>query len=328
MTKKLRVLVSTFPFGQLDFTPIRLLESANLEFVINPIGRKLKESELEELISDFDILIAGTEVISAKVISHAKHLKLIARVGIGLDNVDLLTAKKNGIIVTYTPDAPAKAVSDLTIGLMISLLRQIHISNVKMHEGNWYRFFGRRVGEVTIGLIGMGRIGLGVMSRLQGFGCKKILVHDIKPNHALENAFDFEWTDLDRIYKESDVISLHVPLTKLTKGMIGKSELLKMKSDAFIINTSRGGIINESDLFQVLKSGHLGGAAIDVFEQEPYMGELKNIQNCILTSHMGSMSIDCRSRMETEATQEVLRFVQGLELIGLVPAEDYSNQIL
>ena len=110
----------------------------------------------------------------------ARKLKLISRVGIGLDSIDLYAARKRGILVSYTPDAPAKAVSDLTIGLMLNLLRKTHVSNSKMHQGEWERFFGRRLGEVTIGLIGMGRIGIGVLGRLQGFGCPRILVNDIE----------------------------------------------------------------------------------------------------------------------------------------------------
>ena len=126
--------------------------------------------------------------------------------------------------------------------------------------------------------------------------------------------------------READVIILHVPLTKKTQNMIGYSELKKMKPDACIINVSRGGIVNESDLERVLNEGHLSGAAIDVFENEPYTGGLCKIERCLLTSHMGSMSVDCRTKMEIEATEEVVRFFQKKSLQGLVPTSEYDIQ--
>ena len=191
---------------------------------------------------------------------------------------------------------------------------------------SWERFFGRRLGEVTIGLIGMGRIGIGVLGRLQGFGCPRILVNDIEQKRFLETAFKFDWSDKEEIYREADVISLHVPLTKQTKGMIKKHELELMKPESVLINTARGGIIDETDLYQVMKNGHLAGAAIDVFEQEPYNGALTELERCHLTSHMGSMSIDCRTCMEVEATQEVVRFIKGQPLESVVPEVEYVAQ--
>lgn len=321
-----KAFISTIPFAENDPTPVRLLQQAGVDFVINPIGRKLKEDELAELITDYDVLIAGTEQITEKVMARASRLKLIARVGIGLDSVDLVAARRRGIQVCYTPDAPAKAVSDLTLGLMLSLLRQVHVSNAQMHAGRWQRFFGRRLGEVTIGLIGMGRIGTGVLGRLQGFGCSRVLVSDIRPNRNLETAFRFEWADKERIYREADVISLHLPLNGQTRDLIRRPELELMKPDALLINTARGGIVNEADLHSVMKAGHLAGAAIDVFEQEPYDGPLREIERCLLTAHMGSMSVDCRTRMEIEATMDAVRFLSGLALESEVPEDEYENQ--
>lgn len=321
-----KVLITTVPFGDKNRLPTEQLEAAGLEYLINPLGRKLKEEELAEMIADFDVLIAGTEDITEAVMSKASKLKLISRVGIGLDNVDLLAAERRGIKVSYTPDAPAPAVAELTIGLMLVLLRSVHISNAQMHRGQWQRHFGRRIPEVTIGIIGAGRIGGRVLRRIQAFGSPRILVNDIHPNKNIAPELKLEWVGKDEIYKYADVISLHVPLTKQTKNMISRDELMMMKSDAMIINTSRGGIINESDLEAVLNNGHLSGAAVDVFDQEPYSGGLSKIDRCLLTSHMGSMSIDCRTRMEIEATEEVIRFLSNHKLNGEVPAEEYEVQ--
>ena len=322
-----KVLITTVPFGDKDRLPLEMLEGSNIDYVINPLGIKLTEDELAEMITDFDVIIAGTEPITAKVMDRATNLKMISRVGIGLDSVDLLAAKERGIKVSYTPDAPSPAVAELTIGLILSLLRSIHVSNSELHEGKWKRFFGRRISEVTIGIIGVGRIGSRVIRRTQPFGTPKFLVNDINPSKRSDLIdFKLDWVSKEKIYKEADIISIHTPLTSATKNMITKENLLSMKKDAVIINTARGGIVNEQDLYEVMQDGHLSGAAIDVFDFEPYDGKLREIQSCILTAHMGSMSVDCRTRMEIEATEEAVRFLTKQPLQGLVPEEEFAVQ--
>lgn len=321
-----KALITTVPFGDKNRLPLELLESVGIEYLINPLGRKLKEEELAEMVADFDVIIAGTEPITDRVMSRAGSLKLISRVGIGLDSVDLMSAEKRGIKVSYTPDAPAPAVAELTIGLMLTLLRSVHVANLQMHNGQWQRHFGRRLPEITVGIIGAGRIGGRVLRRIAGFGTPRVLVNDISPDQKVAPELKLEWVGKDEIYRQADLISLHVPLTAHTKNMIRREHLLQMKQDALLINTSRGGVINEHDLAEVMRSGHLGGAAIDVFGHEPYSGDLAGIERCVLTAHMGSMSVDCRTRMEIEATEEAVRFLTGKPLQGLVPAEEYDVQ--
>jgi D-3-phosphoglycerate dehydrogenase / 2-oxoglutarate reductase len=321
-----KALITTVPFSYNSRLPIELLERAGIDYQINPLNKKLTEDELAEMVTDFDVIIAGTEMITSKVMDSASNLKMISRVGIGLDSVDLLAAENRNIKVSYTPDAPAPAVAELTVGMMLTLLRSAHVSNSQMHTGKWHRFFGRRLSKVTIGLIGIGRIGQGVLEHLKGFGSPKILVNDVSNKTDITDRFNVEWCSKEEIYKQSDIVSLHLPLTVKTKNMIRKEHLLSMKADAIIINTSRGGIINENNLYEVLKSGHLSGAAIDVFDNEPYNGNLKNIERCLLTAHMGSMSVDCRTRMEIEATEEAVRFLTGKTLKSLVPEDEYDVQ--
>jgi D-3-phosphoglycerate dehydrogenase / 2-oxoglutarate reductase len=321
-----KILITTVPFGEKNRLPFELLENAGIEYVINPFNKKITEDQLAQLITDFDVIIAGTEQINKKIMDQARNLKLISRVGIGLDSVDLIEARKRGIKVSYTPDAPSPAVAEMTLGLMLTLLRAVHISNAQIHQGQWYRHFGRRLEEVTIGIIGIGRIGTLVLRKMKSFGTLDILVNDIIPNSELDNEIKVKWGSKEKIYKEADIITLHIPLTHLTKNMIRKNHLLSMKSDAILINTSRGGIINEADLYDVMNSGHLCGAAIDVFEQEPYKGPLQEIERCLLTAHMGSMSLDCRERMELDATEEAVRFLTGKNLESEVPLEEYDNQ--
>jgi D-3-phosphoglycerate dehydrogenase len=321
-----KALITTVPFADRNRLPLEQLQAAGIDYTINPLGRKLKEPELADMAADFDMLIAGTEPITELVMSRAPKLKLISRVGIGLDSVDLLAAEKHGIKVSYTPDAPAPAVAELTIGLMLSLLRSVHVANLQLHAGNWHRHFGRRIPEVTIGIIGTGRIGARVLRRLSAFGTPRVLVNDSVPDHKLVPELKLEWVGKEDIYRNADVISLHVPLTRDTRNMIRREQLMMMKPDALLINCARGGIVNESDLAEVLRGGHLGGAAIDVFEHEPYKGDLAGIERCLLTAHMGSMSIDCRTRMEIEATEEAVRFVTGQAQKSPVPPHEYELQ--
>jgi D-3-phosphoglycerate dehydrogenase / 2-oxoglutarate reductase len=321
-----KALITTVPFGDKNRLPLEQLESAGIEYLINPIGRRLKEDELANLVGDFDVLIAGTEPITDKVMARGTKLKLISRVGIGLDSVDLMAAEKRGIQVSYTPDAPAPAVAELTLGLMLALLRGVHVANQQMHAGKWHRHFGRRIAEVTVGVIGTGRIGARVLRRIPAFGTPRVLVNDIVPDLKLNPGLKLEWVGKEDIYRQADLISLHVPLTLHTRNMIAREQLMMMKPDALLINCARGGIVNESDLAAVMKEGHLGGAAIDVFEHEPYSGELTEIERCLLTAHMGSMSVDCRTRMEIEATEEAVRFLLGQTQHSPVPRAEYELQ--
>jgi len=317
-----RALITTVPFGEVDRRPLDLLEAAGINYVINPVGRRLRVEELAEMVVDVDVMIAGTEPITAAVLERANRLRLISRVGIGLDSVDLQAARARDILVSYTPDAPAPAVAEMTMGVMLSLLRSLAQADRGMRGGVWHRFLGRRLSTCTVGVIGVGRVGKGLIRHLQGFG-PRILANDLAPDREFGIAHQVTWADKETIYKEADIISLHLPLTPLTKNLITRRELDMMKPDAVLINTARGGMIDEHDLAQALKQGRLAGAALDVFGQEPYSGELVTIENCMLTCHMGSMARDCRAQMELQATEEAIRFFKGEPLRQLVPEDEY-----
>lgn len=320
----MKVLITTVPFGASNRFPIEMLEQNEIEYLINPFNKKITEDELISVIADIDVLIAGTEMISQKVMDAAPKLKLISRVGVGLDGVDLLETRKRGIKVSYTPEAPAPAVAELTIGLLITLLRNVQIANHQLHSGVWERHFGLRIAEATIGIIGLGRIGQRVLNRLQAFGTPRLLGNDLLPDPNIVRNHKLEWVDKETIYQEADAILVHTPLTPDTIGMISEAELKMMKKTTVLINTARGGIISEAALHQALKEKWIRGAAIDVFEKEPYDGPLNTLPNCLLTSHMGSMSLDCRERMEIDATDEAVRFIKGMELRSEVPEDEYA----
>lgn len=320
----MKVFVSTIPFASGNTLPLELLSGIKAKVTINDLGRKITTQELAERIGDSECLIAGTEVIDASVFDRAPNLKLIARVGIGLDGVDLIEARKRGILVTYTPDAPAPAVAELTIGLMIQTARNIGLSNLDIKNGAWNRRLGYRLSEMTIGILGAGRIGSRVIRRLSAFGSPRILVNDLERDDSIAPDMKLEWVGKEYIYQHSDMVSLHLPLTRETRDLLTKSELKTMGSESILINTSRGGIVNEDDLFWALDNGVIGQAAIDVFEQEPYLGPLTKLSNCHLTAHLGSMSHDCRARMEIEAAEEVVAFAKSNEQLRTVPEAEYQ----
>lgn len=320
-----RVLVTTFPFGEVDRDPIDLLEREGIPFTLNPLKRRFSEAELAGTIGPYSALIAGTEPITEAVLARAPNLRLIARVGIGLDSVALRASRAKGIVATYTPSAPSPAVAELAIGQMLALLRQTHAANREVREGVWKRRIGRRLGLMTVGVVGVGRIGRLVIRHLHGWGTR-ILAHDLVEDNDFAQETGCQWTDLPTILRDADIITIHVPLTRRTRALIGKPELATMKRDAILINTARGEIIDEPALVQALRERPSFAAAIDVFGEEPYHGELLQLDNCIITSHMGSATRDCRLRMELEAAREVVRFFKGEPLACPVPESEYAAE--
>jgi D-3-phosphoglycerate dehydrogenase len=318
-----RVLVTTCPFGEIDRDPIQLLESENIAFTPNPFNRRLREEELAEIIAPYEALIAGTEPITEAVLQRAPNLRLIARVGIGLDSVALRAAQARGIAVTYTPEAPSPAVAELAVAQMLALLRHTATANREIREGIWKRRIGRRLGLMTVGVIGVGRIGRRVIQHIKGWS-PQILANDLKEDLNFSGITGCSWTDAATIYRLADIITLHVPLTRQTRGMIGDPQLAMMKPDAILINTARGELIDEAALARALRARPQFSAAIDVFEQEPYYGELTGLENCLLSSHMGSATRDCRLRMELEAAQEVVRYFKRQPFSCPVPESEYG----
>ena len=325
-----KIFISTVPFGEIDSTPIRLLKETGWEYKINPLGRKLSPNEVAELALDYDGLIAGTEDLKP-LIEKSNKLKIISRVGIGLDSVPLALCREKGITVAYTPDAVTMAVAELTVGIMISLTRHTLISDKSLRLGEWRRRQGKRIGMSIIGIIGLGRIGTNVVKLLAPFRPEGILVNDIKDKskHIAEfrnGGLNIRQVEKKEIYRKSDIVSLHIPLSSQSRNLINAETLQHFKKETYLINLARGGIVNEIDLYKALITGQIGGAAIDCFEEEPYCGPLAELDNVLLTQHMGSCSFDCRARMEMEATQDLIRFFIGEPLKNEVPEEEYFYQ--
>ena len=326
-----KVFVSTFPFGLVDDSPLQLLKGSGHDVQYNPLQRKLTPNEISELAHDCDAIIAGTENLTP-LIQKNPNLKMISRVGIGLDSVPLMECKKKNIVVAYTPDAVTMAVAELTVGLIIAVTRKVGFADTQLRAGGWTRPQGKRIGESVIGLVGFGRVGSNVARLISEFHPKEILVNDLRNKqdvvHSLSQRYGLtiRTVEKEEIFQRSDIVSLHVPLSPKTKDLINEDVLGLFKKDCFLVNTSRGGVVNEADLLSSLKKEMIGGAAVDVFEEEPYHGALLEMDNILLTQHMGSCSYDCRAQMERQATEEVLRFLKGEPLLAEVPSEEYEYQ--
>jgi len=310
----MKILISSRSFGKIDSGAIELLKNQGLEPIINPYGRKLNEQEILELIDGSVGIIAGTEKITEKIISNADQLQVISRYGIGLDNVDLPTANKKGIIVYNTPEAPSVAVAELTLSLILNLLKKIGKVDRDIRNDTWKPEIGNLLTEKTIGIIGLGRIGKKVVQYLQPFH-PKILVYEINPDEKFATEYKIKLVSLNDLLSKSDIITIHVPLTKETRHLISKREFEKMKTNAVLINCARGGIVDENTLYESLKNKRIAGAAIDAFEDEPNTGKLKELDNIILTPHIGTYTVETRKNMEIETVNNLIKGLKEANIL-------------
>ncbi|EAH9613183.1 phosphoglycerate dehydrogenase [Campylobacter coli] len=309
----MKVFISTHPFGETSKIPLELLDKNGFEVRLNNHGRKITSQELAKDIKEAEVLIAGTEKITEDVLRNAPNLKLISRVGIGLDGIDFELCRKYNIKVVYTPDAPTMAVAELCVGLILDLSRKISFTDANLKQGIWNRHMGMLLYGKTIGIIGMGRIGKSLIKLLSSFNVS-FKVCDPNPDFAFLKMYNVELTNKTKLLKESDVVSLNLPLKKDTMNFLMLDDLKNMKKSSILINTARGGIINEDDLYIALKENLIAGAAVDVFEEEPYKGKLRELNNVVLTCHMGASTIESRTDMETQAVEEVVRYKNHIPL--------------
>ena len=310
----MKLFVSTHPFSSTSKIPMQLIKDNGIELSVNEHGRKNSSEELAVDIKDAEVLIAGTEKITEEVLKNALNLKLISRVGIGLDGIDFDLCKQYGVRVAYTPDAPTMAVAELCVGMILDLARKITETNNHLKRDTlWQRHMGTLLYGKTIGIFGMGRIGKSLIHLLSTFNMK-FLVHDIAPDLAFGRLYNVEFVSKEELLSQSQIVSINLPLKADTLNYIAKKELASMQKDAILINTARGGIVNEEDLYETLKDQTIAAAAVDVFEQEPYIGNLRELENCLLTCHMGASTIDSRTDMEVQALEEAIRYKNGLPL--------------
>ena len=287
---------------------IKILKDAGFQVDINP---DISYEELKEKVRDYDVLVVRSRTkVTKEIIDAGEKLKVVGRAGAGIDNIDVEAAKEKGVKVLNTPEAPAIAVAELTIGLLLSLARQIPRADSSMKEGRWAKkeFRGWQLNGKTFGVVGLGHIGEKVARLAKAFGMKILITKRTPPSPEILKELEAEFVSLDELLRRSDVISLHVPLTPQTYHMIGEKEIQLMKDGAFIINTSRGAVVDEKALFNALKSGKLGGAALDVYEMEPPKDySLMKLPNVVCTPHIGAQTVEAQRAASTLLAQKIVK---------------------
>jgi len=308
----MKILVTPTSFKPDSDSPaMKKLKSFSGSLVFNPGAKPLTEDELIPLLDGCVGCIAGLDFFTAKVIENAKDLKVISRYGAGVDRVDLPAAKAKNVVVCNTPGANAQAVADLTFALLLCTARKVHILDRKTREGQWPRSNGTELYNKTIGILGLGAIGKAVAQRAAGFSMK-VLAYDPYINKEYAAANRIIPADLAAIIREADFLSLNMPLTDETRHIISADVMKNMKKGAIIVNTARGGLIDEAAAYELLISGHLGGMGLDVFEEEPpQKTPLFDLENVVLTPHTSAHTTEATSAMADMSVQNLIDVLSG-----------------
>jgi D-3-phosphoglycerate dehydrogenase / 2-oxoglutarate reductase len=310
-----KILITTRSFRKIDGPHQQILTGAGYEIVNSPHDRPLKAPELAELLADSAIVgaILGVDEVTAEAINAASdNLQVLSRYGIGVDRVDLKAATERGIVVTFTPGANSIAVAELTLALMLALARRIPQHNRLARQNDWTPLQGVELLGAALGLVGIGRIGIEVAQRAAAFGMRIIYSDPTPPHPELVTSLALASRPLDALLSESDFISLHLPLLPETRNLIDRAALQRLKPGAYLVNTARGGLVDEAALYDALANGHLAGAACDVFAAEPPEDSpLLTLDNFIATSHIGSSTRQTTLRMGLMAAENALTVLRG-----------------
>ena len=296
----MKIAITTSSFARYSEEPLDLLRKEGIEYVLNDTGRTLTEDETIQLLQGCTGVAAGTEPYSRRVLEALPELKIISRCGTGMDSIDHECAKTKGIAVCNTPDGPTVAVAELTVGLMLMLLRQVPHQDRDIRNGVWKKRMGNLLNGKHVGIIGLGRIGHAVARLLEPFGVE-IAYHD-----PFVDDRNFSRLGLDPLMDWADIITLHCAKPENGATLLDLGRLSLMRPGSFVINVSRGGLVDEKALYGLLTAGHLGGAALDVYAKEPYAGPLKDMDNVILTPHIGSYAREARIIMETDTIKNLI----------------------
>ncbi len=315
-----KVLVATRSFGSTSQAPWDVLKDAGVEYTQADMSQEITEDALIDLLHGIDGAIIGVVPMTARVLENAPHLKVVSFHGVGVDHIDLKAASRLGITVANCPGTNGQAVADLTIGMMIAVARAIPAADQSLRQGEWGRYSGSELWEKTLGLIGLGNIGQAVAKRATGFNMK-ILAYD--PFIELEGLAipNVQKASLEDLLEASDFVSLHAALNTQTKNMIGRDQLAWMKRTAFLVNTSRGGLVDEEALYQALVDKQIAGAALDTFVNEPPTGSpLLTLKNVVVTPHIGAHTREAIERAGVTAALNVVRTLQGGQPLHRVSA--------
>jgi len=309
MKSNLKVLVCDLIHSE----GIEKLMKAGFEVDIKPT---ITDSELRKKAPNYDVLIVRSRtVINREILEAGKRLKAVGRAGVGLDNIDMDTAHKKGLMIFNTPEAPACAVAELTIGLMLSLARSIAFADRAMKEGRWIKkdLLGWELCGKTLGIIGLGNIGQRVARLARGLGMKILIHKRTTPDRTLLKELEGEFVPLHDLLTRSDIVTIHIPHTSQTHHMLGEKEFSAMKKGAYVINTSRGAIVDEKALLAALQMGRLGGAALDVYEVEPPTDwTLMQLPNVVCTPHIGAQTREAQKAASIMLAEKIISGISQL----------------
>lgn len=309
MTRSLpRVVATARAFCANDGPHQAILRDAGMDVVLAARSAPLSAAELSPLAADADALLLGLDHCDASVFAAAPRLKVVSRFGTGVDRVDLEAARRHGVTVTNTPGANTVAVAELTMGLLLALARNLPHAIATAREGEWHRKTGWELAGKTLGLVGLGRIGRAVAERAASFGMR-VVGHD--PYAA--DVPGVARVELDELWCSADAISLHMGLDAGTRHLVDATALARMKPEAVLLNTSRGGLIDEAALADALRSGRLAGAAADTFDREPPVGSpLLDLPSFIPTPHLGAATREAARRMGESAARNIVAVLTGV----------------
>jgi D-3-phosphoglycerate dehydrogenase len=319
------VLVTTRSFGREVPEPMERLKREGIRILEWREGGGLDETDLRDKVAQADAWIVAFHPIGAALMDAAPRLRVIAKHGVGVDNIDIAAATARRIVVTTAPSANDQAVADLTMALLLSLLRRIPEANTNVKSGRWERFLGFGLSGKTMGIVGLGRIGQNVTRRAKGFGVELIGTDPNWPED-IAREIGIRRVELNELFVQADVISLHAPLTLETTGLVGEAALALMKPGVWIVNTSRGRVVDEKVIYEALTSGKVAGYATDVFENEPPVGSpLLTLPNVIATPHMGTHTRESLQLMGDRVADAVLRALRGERPEFVVNPEVYDR---
>jgi D-3-phosphoglycerate dehydrogenase len=309
-----RLLVTPTSFGKNEPALRYELEALVGEVIYNEGGKPLASAEVAHMLPGIDGYIAGLDQIDAAALTTADRLKVVARYGVGVDSVDLVEAKRRGIVVTNTPGANSVSVAELSVALMLALARRLPEAIESTRQGGWPRLAGLSIKGKTVGLLGLGSIGKEVARRLANFDCR-LLSFEPFPDRAFAERWRVALTGLEELLGQADFVLLHLPLLPETRGMVDSRFLSMMKPGSYLINTARGELVDETALVAALESGHLRGAAMDVFATEPPdpANRLLSLPQVIVTPHCGAHADDATNAMGRMAMADCLAVLRGEE---------------
>jgi phosphoglycerate dehydrogenase-like enzyme len=303
----MKVKVSTLAFSNNQY----LVNALLMEFPdaeVNTLGVRMKDDALIDYFADADGAIVGLESVTAEFLDKLPKLRIIAKYGVGLDNIDLEACKERKVNIGWTGGVNKRSVAEMALGFMLALSRNLYVTSNQLKQLHWNKNGGVQLTRKTIGIIGLGHIGKELVTLLKPFKCR-ILVNDIEDVSEFATSHELVSVTKDELYTQSDIISIHTPFTDSTTDLINANVFAKMKSNAFLINTARGGIVNETDLKYALENNIIAGAALDVYETEPPVSkELLSLPNLICTPHTGGNSYEAVVAMGMSAISHLVNF--------------------